>query len=134
MYQTAEKRFHALDAVRASALLAGIVLHAAMPFLPGLRDIGWPISDTSTSASIGILYFVIHLFRVTLFFVIAGFFARVLHQHLGTKGLFVNRLKRIGLPMIAAFMFIMPLSIIPFIWAARQLGIQGPLDMNKENK
>lgn len=129
MYQTPENRFHSLDAVRASALLAGIVLHASMPFLPGFREIGWPISDTSTSASMGILYFVIHIFRMTLFFVIAGFFARVLHQRLGTKGLFVNRLKRIGLPMIAAFMFIMPLSIIPFIWAARQLGIQGPPKM-----
>ena len=129
MYQTPEKRFHALDTVRACALLAGIVLHAIMPFLPGFREIGWPISDTSTSAGIGILYFVIHIFRMTLFFIIAGFFARVLHQRLGTKGLLVNRLKRIGLPMIAAFMFVMPLSIIPFIWAARQLGIQGPPKM-----
>lgn len=129
MHQTFEERYHALDAVRALALLAGIVLHATMPFLPGLREIGWPVSDTSTSSSMGILYFVIHIFRMTLFFVIAGFFASVLHQRLGTKGLFVNRLKRIGLPMIAAFMFIMPLSIIPFIWAARQLGIQGPPKM-----
>lgn len=129
MQQTAENRFHALDTVRASALLAGIILHATMPFLPGFREIGWPISDVSTSTSMGILYFVIHIFRMTLFFIIAGFFARALHQRLGTKGLFINRLKRIGLPMIAAFMFIMPLSIIPFIWAARQLGIQGPPKM-----
>jgi len=124
-----QERFHSLDTVRACALLAGIVLHASMPFLPGFREIGWPISDTSTNAGMGILYFVIHLFRMTLFFIIAGFFARVLHQRLGSKGLMKNRLKRIGLPMLAAFMFIMPLSIIPFIWAARQLGIQGPPKM-----
>ncbi len=126
---TDNNRFHSLDTVRACALLAGIVLHASMSFLPGFRETHWPLADNSTSTGLGIVYFVIHIFRMTLFFIIAGFFARLLHQRLGTKGLIKNRLKRIGLPLVAALMFIMPLTIIAFIWANKQLGTQGPPKM-----
>jgi peptidoglycan/LPS O-acetylase OafA/YrhL len=122
-------RFHALDAVRAGALLAGILLHAMMSFLPGFREVGWPLSDASTSAGLGVLFFVIHVFRMSLFFIIAGFFARVLHQRLGTGGLVKNRLRRIGLPLLAFYLLVMPLTIVAFIWGARQLGIQGPPGM-----
>ncbi|GGY70266.1 hypothetical protein GCM10011613_13360 [Cellvibrio zantedeschiae] len=121
---SAEERFHSLDAVRACALLAGIVLHAIMGYMPG-----WPFTYGSTSTGLGVLYFVIHIFRMALFFIIAGFFARLLHQRLGTKNFIKNRLKRIGLPFIAAFFFIMPLTIIPIIWSVRQLGIQSPPNM-----
>ena len=41
--QTTE-RLHALDAVRGFALIAGVVLHATMSFLPGLGAQGWPIN------------------------------------------------------------------------------------------
>jgi glucans biosynthesis protein C len=117
-------RFHSLDAVRACALLAGIVLHAIMSYMPG-----WPFSYGSTSSELGILYFVIHIFRMALFFMIAGFFARLLHQRLGTKQFIKNRLQRIALPLIAAFFIVVPLTIIAMIWSIRQLGVQSPPNM-----
>ncbi len=117
-------RFHSLDAIRACALLAGILLHAIMAYMPG-----WPFSYGATSAGLGVLYFVIHIFRMALFFIIAGFFARLLHQRLGTKNFIKNRLKRIGLPFIAAFFFVVPLTIVAIIWSVRQLGIQSPPNM-----
>ncbi|MEO8017660.1 MAG: acyltransferase family protein [Pseudomonadota bacterium] len=123
------ERFHALDVLRASALLLGIVLHSAMSYLPGFREVNWPLADESTSAGLGILFFVIHMFRMSLFFIIAGFFARVLHQRLGTAGLLKNRLRRIGLPLLAFYLLVMPLTIVAFIWGARQLGIHGPPKM-----
>ena len=123
------ERFHALDSLRACALLAGILLHAIMSFLPGFREVNWPLSDNSTSSELGILYFVIHLFRMSLFFIIAGFFARQLNQRLGSKGLIKNRLRRIGLPLITFYFLVMPLTVIAIIWGARQLGIQGPPKM-----
>ena len=122
-------RFHSLDAVRACALLAGIILHAIMSFLPGFREVNWPLSDNSTSAGLGILFFVIHLFRMSLFFIIAGFFARLLYQRLGTRGFIKNRLRRIGFPLVAFYMVVMPFTVIAIIWGARQLGIQGPPKM-----
>ncbi|RZJ07352.1 MAG: hypothetical protein EOP39_16610 [Rubrivivax sp.] len=125
----ADERFHSLDAVRACALLAGILLHALMSYMPGIREVNWPLADASTSPGLGILYFVIHLLRMTLFFVIAGFFARLLHERLGTKGFIKNRLRRIGLPLIAFMFLAMPLIVIAIIWGARQLGIKGPPKM-----
>lgn len=124
-YSIDENRFHSLDAVRACALLGGILLHAIMNYMPGYREYNWPWSDNSTNAGLGILYFVIHLFRMSLFFLIAGFFARLLHQRLGTKGLIKNRLRRIGLPLIAFYFVVMPLGFLSFIWVAQKLGTSG---------
>lgn len=122
---TEERRFHSLDAVRAAALLAGIVLHATMSYLPGFAALNWPISDKSTSETLGITFFVIHIFRMTLFFMIAGFFARLLHQRLGTAGLIKNRLRRIALPLVAAMVLVLPLTIGAIIWAVVQVGAKG---------
>lgn len=126
---TDEPRFHHLDAVRAGALLAGILLHALMSFMPGYREANWPLADASTSPALGILYYVIHLFRMTLFFVVAGFFARLLHQRLGTRGLVKNRLRRIALPLLAFYLVTMPLIVVALVWGARQLGIKAMAKM-----
>ena len=40
-----EKRFHGLDALRGIAMLLGIVLHAALPYIPDIDPI-WP-EDTN---------------------------------------------------------------------------------------
>jgi glucan biosynthesis protein C len=120
-----QQRFHSLDAVRAWALLAGIVLHATMSYLPGFGALNWPIADQSTSETLGLAFFVIHIFRMSLFFIVAGFFARLLRERLGTAGLVKNRLRRIGLPLVTAMALILPLTIGAIIWAAVQMGIKG---------
>lgn len=119
-------RFHALDAVRASALLLGIVLHATLSFWPGMRELNWPISDESTSAGLAALFFVVHIFRMSVFYVIAGFFAHLLLVRLGAWGLVKNRLRRIALPFVVSMLVVLPPLILPFIWGQRQLGISGP--------
>lgn len=116
------QRFHSLDGVRAWALLAGIVLHATMSHLPGFAELHWPISDKSTSETLGVTFFVIHIFRMSLFFIVAGFFARLLHQRLGTGGLIKNRLRRIGLPLVASMVLIAPLVIVAIVVAAKLTG------------
>ncbi len=116
-------RFHSLDAVRAWALLAGIVLHATMAHLPGFADLHWPISDKSTSETLGFTFFVIHIFRMSLFFIIAGFFARLLHQRLGTWGLVRNRLRRIGLPLVVSLVLLAPLIIVAIVLAMKLTGM-----------
>ena len=80
---SAHERLHSLDAVRAFALLAGVVLHAAMSFLPGFAATGWPIADNSPSVPLGVTFFVIHMFRMTTFFLIAGYFGHMLFHRLG---------------------------------------------------
>ncbi|WP_139417944.1 acyltransferase family protein [Agromyces laixinhei] len=95
---TATARIHGLDTLRATALALGIVLHALMPFLPGIP---WLFSDSRSSPIAHITVDWIHLFRMVLFMTLAGFFGRmVLHRR--RAGPYVrDRLLRIGLPAIA---------------------------------
>ncbi len=108
-------RFHALDAVRGFALISGVVLHATMSFFLPI-----PAHDVSQSATLGILFYVIHTFRMTLFFIIAGFFARLLMQRRGIKGFIQNRSARIAAPMLVAWVILAPLTTLILVWSALQ--------------
>ena len=90
-------RLHALDAVRAYALLLGVVLHGSAAFLVGFPMPMW--LDTPSGGA-PIIYFVIHMFRMSAFFLIAGFFARVLVERRGVKGFIKDRAKRVALPLV----------------------------------
>ena len=83
-------RLHALDAVRGFALLLGVVFHAGFSFLPGMIPGIWAIVDTSPSTAISVLIFTSHIFRMSLFFFIAGFFARMMLQRKGAARLLVR--------------------------------------------
>ena len=109
-------RLHALDAVRAFALLLGVVFHAAFSFLPGMIPGIWAIVDTSPSTSLSVVAFVSHIFRMSLFFFVAGVFARMLHQRGGTRGFWVNRGKRILLPLIVGWIVVFPAIGAVWIW------------------
>lgn len=109
---TTTDRFHALDAVRAFALLTGIVLHATMSFFMPL-----PALDVSQSSTLAVLFYVIHTFRMSLFFVIAGFFARLLLERRGVAGFVQDRTKRIVGPMLVGQMIFVPLVIAVIIWS-----------------
>jgi ABC-type multidrug transport system ATPase subunit/peptidoglycan/LPS O-acetylase OafA/YrhL len=113
------ERYHSLDAVRGFALLAGVVLHATMSFLPGFGDVGWPIADRTPSVALGVTFFVIHIFRMTAFFMIAGFFAHLLFHRRGTRGFIRNRALRIFVPFVVGWIVVMPLIVVAFVWAAK---------------
>lgn len=91
------QRWHDLDAVRAFALILGVAFHGAMSFMTTRI---WIIDDPQHSAGLNIVFYVLHMFRMTTFFVLAGFFARLLMQKRGAVGFARNRLLRIGLPML----------------------------------
>ncbi len=101
MAETMEKetgqRWHDLDAVRALALLLGVALHATMSFIEPQM---WIVKDVSHDPGLGVLFYVIHMFRMITFFVLAGFFARMLMQKRGVGGFVANRLKRVALPLV----------------------------------
>ena len=80
------ERLHALDAIRAFALLLGVVFHAGFSFIPGIAPGMWAIVDTSPSRSLAVLLFTSHIFRMTLFFFIAGFFAHMAFHRKGARG------------------------------------------------
>ncbi len=103
-------RLHALDAVRAMALLLGIVLHACMSFLPSMREIGWPMPDDSPSDVLNAIFLWIHIYRMPLFFLMAGFFARLVVERRGLREFVRDRRKRIALPLVAGWLAVVPLT------------------------
>lgn len=124
------ERFHSLDVVRAAALLLGIVLHGTVSFWPGFREANYPVSDDSPSATLSGLYFILHIFRMSLFYAIAGFFAHVLLVRFGVWGFVKNRLRRIALPFVVSLVICVPLIVVAYFWAQRQLGITGVPDLS----
>src|SRR5690606_16641680 len=66
------------------------------------------------SALLGDAAFVSHVFRMTLFFFIAGFFARLLQHRLGNAAFCRNRLLRIAAPLVVGWVLLYPL--ISMVW------------------
>lgn len=114
---SAPERLHALDALRGIALLLGIVLHAALSFVAASPRF-WIIQDTHPSLILSLLSFTIHVFRMTTFFLMAGFFARMSFHRRGAWGFVKDRLQRIALPLVIGW----PLVFVPIalvvIWAS----------------
>ena len=110
-------RLHGLDAVRGFALLLGVALHATMSYLPG-AEYFWVVADGDRSAVLAGGFFWVHSFRMTLFFVLAGYFGRLLLQRRGVAGFVRDRFKRIVLPL-AGFWFPVLMAIVAVItWNA----------------
>ena len=55
MTHAAPARWHGLDAVRGFALVAGVVLHASMAFLPGPQL--WLVADATRSTTLSVAFF-----------------------------------------------------------------------------
>jgi ABC-type multidrug transport system ATPase subunit/peptidoglycan/LPS O-acetylase OafA/YrhL len=113
---TAPQRLHALDAVRGFALLLGVAFHAALSFMPGWPPGIWAMNDNSPSQFLSDASLVAHIFRMSLFFFMAGYFGRLMYHKLGARGFWTNRAKRIAVPLIAGWIVLFPL--ISFIWTA----------------
>ena len=108
------ERFHDLDAVRAGALLLGIALHTSMSFI---EPQVWLIKDVHSSAGLDVLFYVIHMFRMMTFFVMAGFFAHMLMARRGLGGFIKNRLIRVGAPLAAFWPIVFAAIIVVMIIA-----------------
>jgi glucan biosynthesis protein C len=91
-------RYHGLDALRGITMLLGIVLHAALPYIPNMEAF-WP-ADESSSHVINTIFQFIHIWRMPLFFILAGFFANLIISKKSWKNWWGNRFLRIGLPII----------------------------------
>ena len=104
------ERLHGLDAVRGIALLLGLVVHASMSWLPGAQHF-WVTHDASPNELAGLLFYVPHMFRMLLFFLVAGVFARLACERLGTMGFMRDRMRRIAIPL-ASLWFPMLMAIV----------------------
>ncbi len=108
------QRFHSLDACRAAAMLWGLFFHGAVSFMT--IPIGWAVQDDARSQVADAFIWISHSFRMPVFFLLAGFFARLLYEKLGPAGFLKHRARRLLLPMVAALIPIMPLTWLLWSW------------------
>lgn len=106
-----DQRRHDLDALRAFAMLLGIVLHGAMSFIPGAGAF-WGVQDSQSSPFYGLLLASIHGWRMPLFFLISGFFTAMLWRKRGLHALLIHRFKRIFLPLLLSMVTIIPMMLV----------------------
>jgi peptidoglycan/LPS O-acetylase OafA/YrhL len=86
---TAPSRYHALDALRAAMMFLGIYLHAVVAYSPSG---GWPYKPAQLTTTLDWSVGLIHVFRMPVFYVMAGFFAALLLQRYGLRRAADNRL------------------------------------------
>jgi peptidoglycan/LPS O-acetylase OafA/YrhL len=111
--QPSDPRRHDLDALRAFAMLLGIVLHAVLSFM----DFPWPVQDRARAPELGYLVSAIHGFRMPVFFLLSGFFTAMLWRKRGLGGLLRQRAMRIALPLALGCVTIVPVMWVIVLWA-----------------
>ena len=112
-----QDRLHYMDHLRALAMLAGVFFHAALAYSPLMSGF-WPAADRQNSAGVDTILWGLHLVRMPLFFLVAGFFAAWLIARRGQGGMFRQRLRRIALPFLVAWPLVMWAMMASTGWAA----------------
>lgn len=123
-------RFHSLDAVRAFALLLGVFFHAAESF--GANNHYWAVVDCSPSTFLERCRHASHSFRMSLFFLIAGFFARLVMQKKGVGGFVRDRVGRILIPLIVGWVVLYPIVVCIWLWGKSLSGELGSIGIPPE--
>ena len=109
------QRYHGLDFIRASMLLLGVVIHVAASFVEGPAGSDWRYRDPNTTPWAGFIVLAIHIFRMPVFFVIAGFFAALIQDRKGLIALARNRFFRIAIPFGVGWVLLFPIVNISFL-------------------
>ncbi len=94
---------HDLDALRAFAMLLGIVLHVGSAFTPA-----GALGRGSSAVWFGHTLGLIHGFRMQLFFMVSGFFTMMLLRRRGTWAVSKQRSLRIALPLLLGMFTVIP--------------------------
>jgi glucan biosynthesis protein C len=103
-------RYHALDGLRSTMMLLGLVVHAACTYTTFPLGESWPLKDQRTSPTVDLVLLAIHAFRMPVFMVMAGFFAALTTDRRGVTAFIVNRTRRILVPFVAAFFLLLPVG------------------------
>lgn len=119
------ERIDYLDAVRAFALILGIVFHAALSFMPFF--IGWAVMDVSTSPLAAMFVVASHSFRMEVFFLIAGFFGHMAFHRRGAGAYLGSRFVRIVVPFVVGWFLLRPLLVSG--WVMGGASLRGEVDI-----
>jgi peptidoglycan/LPS O-acetylase OafA/YrhL len=113
----APERFHALDNLRAGMMLLGVVVHASLSYSHMPANPIWPFKDARSSPICDAIMTASGLCRMPIFFLVAGFFAALIHQKRGSRGLLADRIRRVGVPFVVGWAVTFPLARLGFLMA-----------------
>ena len=101
---TSFPRRHDLDALRAIAMLLGIALHGLLAY----TGFPWAVQDINQAPWLGLVFAMIHGFRMPLFFLVSGFFTAMLWRKRGLQSLMRHRFLRIFIPCMVGLITVIP--------------------------
>ncbi len=116
------QRLHSLDALRAVMMLLGIVLHATEPYSLG-EDAFWAKDPNGTHISMNYIFGIIHIFRMPIFFMVAGFFGSMLFYDRGSRLMIKNRVKRILFPFVVFLLLLHPILITVWTFTSETMRV-----------
>ena len=109
-------RIHYLDNLRALAMLLGVYLHGALAYAEPSRSV-WIATNPQGNVAIDASIWWIHLFRMGLFFLLSGYFSKLVIQRKGLKPFLGSRGIRIALPFVLFWPLLMVAMTIVFVFA-----------------
>lgn len=112
------ERLHGLDALRAAALLAGILLHSSMSFVEP-QGLFAPVGTSSPQPFLHWLIYYIHSVRLEVFFLLAGFFGAMVVGRQGVQSYLRDRFVRVFLVFLV---FLYPIKYVATaVWVSGYL-------------
>lgn len=108
-------RIHYLDNLRVIAMMLGVFLHAGFAYAKPSNSF-WLATDRYSSSIVDCSIWFVHLFRMSLFFLISGYFSKLLVEKRGVFGFVLNRIVRIGIPFLLFYpiLFFALIGVIVF--------------------
>jgi glucan biosynthesis protein C len=107
--------------MRAAMMSLGLVIHAAVSYIPLPPSADWTFRDSVPAPLTLFVVLFIHIFRMPAFFMVAGFFTALLLSRQTLTAFIRNRSKRILLPFIAAWIVLYP--IVRHLFAYGRTGV-----------
>lgn len=103
-------------------MLLGIVLHATEPYSLG-EDAFWAKDPNGTHISMNYIFGIIHIFRMPIFFMVAGFFGSMLFYDRGSRLMIKNRVKRILFPFVVFLLLLHPILITVWTFTSETMRV-----------
>ncbi len=114
------RRIHYLDNLRAVAMLLGVYLHAALAYAQPAQSV-WLATDTTSSVAVDASIWFIHLFRMGLFFLLSGYFAKLVIERKGSRHFIWSRCLRIVGPFVLFYPFLLAAMTVVIVFSLSYL-------------
>ncbi|MBD0778824.1 acyltransferase family protein [Maribacter sp. ANRC-HE7] len=98
-------------------MMLGIVLHSIITYDTIIHPGEWLLKDIAyTSNFMTWLYWLIHIFRMPIFFIVTGFFGALLFYERSPEMMIKNRIKRVLFPFILFLFLLWPPMLFTFTY------------------